>query len=244
MSPLRDVFIIKESRESDETARDQVNGLYNEVSRNLRSGNFKRVGLHKAVMSVEALERPLTIEFDIFKSIPKRSLGDVTVAGHPMTLCNAYYISDNAKPRIGFLFAFKEGHKGNGVPKKFETEVFMRHAELFSVCKSTFFHEAVHLFDHQRIGKKFNKMNYAEMGDEDKKVRYINDPKELNAHTQEKMERLIKSGNIGDSAQEFATKVINMWNDVSKLTPDNIRRIKKRAATTWVHLKDQENQGK
>lgn len=120
--------------------------------------------------------------------------------------------------------------------------------------RSSFVHEFTHTLDYRRINPEYlvarAKRKIAEKEANVKKDRdkYINDPLELNAYYQQAMSdiyaKLLETTEewnnvIGNTAQEFADILIShLRPQVQKrLNPENIKRLMKRAATTWEYVR-------
>lgn len=123
--------------------------------------------------------------------------------------------------------------------------------------QASFTHEFIHALDYHRTSPDYlvkrleNKKRTASVGGirgPEHYAEYANDPLELNAFFSEAMHDLIYDirfkikdlSEFGDTAQEFADEFMNTYlsKTVRKyITPENRKRLMKRAATTWEVLK-------
>ena len=123
--------------------------------------------------------------------------------------------------------------------------------------RSSFVHEFTHTLDFRRINPEYlvarakRKISEKEAGKVRDRDKYANDPLELNAYYQQAMSELYNdllktettdewNANVGETAQEFVDKLLTIYlrpQVQKRLTPENKKRLMKRAATAWEYLK-------
>lgn len=123
--------------------------------------------------------------------------------------------------------------------------------------RSSFVHEFTHTLDFRRINPEYliarakRTLAEKEAGGVKDRDRYANDPLELNAYYQQAMSDFFNSllqaktveewnAAVGETPQEFAENVLTNYlrpQVIRRLTPDNKKRLMKRAATAWEYLK-------
>lgn len=123
--------------------------------------------------------------------------------------------------------------------------------------RSSFVHEFTHTLDYRRINPKYliaraeRKIAEKEAGVARDRNKYANDPLELNAYFQQAISDFFNSllqtktveewnAAVGETPQEFAENVLTNYlrpQVIRRLTPDNKKRLMKRAATAWEYLK-------
>ncbi len=122
--------------------------------------------------------------------------------------------------------------------------------------RSSFVHEFTHTLDYRRINPEYlvarakQKISEKEAKKTKDRDKYINDPLELNAYYQQAMSDIynkllatetVEEWNklIGNTPQEFVEVLLaNLRPQVQKrLNPENVKRLMKRASTTWEYLR-------
>ena len=123
-----------------------------------------------------------------------------------------------------------------------------------SNSRSSFVHEFTHTLDFRRINPEYliaRAKRKQETGEPRDRDRYANDPLELNAYYQQAMSELYNdllkvetveewNANVGETAQEFVDKLLTIYlrpQVQKRLSPENKKRLMKRAATAWEYLK-------
>lgn len=144
-------------------------------------------------------------------------------------------------------------------PKAYNKWFAKNLAELLesSNYRSSFVHEFTHTLDFRRINPEYlitrakRKLAEKEAGGVRDRDKYANDPLELNAYYQQAMSdfynTLVKAktveewnGYVGETPQEFAENLVTTYlrpQVQRRITPENKKRLLKRAATAWEYLK-------
>ena len=118
---------------------------------------------------------------------------------------------------------------------------------------SSFVHEFTHTLDFRRINPQYliDRAKRKEASDIRDRDKYANDPLELNAYYQQAIsdfyDQLLKTktveewnAQVGETPQRFAENIVTLYlrpQVKKRLSPENKKRLMKRAATAWEYLK-------
>jgi hypothetical protein len=119
--------------------------------------------------------------------------------------------------------------------------------------RSSFVHEFTHTLDFRRINPQYliDRAKRKEVSDIRDRDKYANDPLELNAYYQQAIsdfyDQLLKTktveewnAQVGETPQRFAENIVTLYlrpQVKKRLSPENKKRLMKRAATAWEYLK-------
>ena len=266
---LKDVFIIIEDRTTDAESRQRANNFVEELTsaanknpkckvyfaksyKNKNKGVIEKGDNIKVkfVLKLEKTDVQLEIRFDQYPVSNKEV--KTAIGSQEAFIQNAGYSpswggEDTAHP-LQFSLDLDADITPFVTKENLEKETRQSLQVILKDARRIMFHEVVHMIDDERmgpgkmrdVGNTWSKHNRD--SEDDNGSSYYRQPLELNPNTQEAIDSIVRTGDIGNSPAEFADKVIKFMNSKSRygeyVTGDERKKVLKRVSTTWQHLKE------